>query len=327
MMQSMGDVRSAAVVLVTAMTTGAVLAQRAAAVTPAASATTTEAAPAPPSSAGAPPSPARDEDEHVDREDSRASEGSVANPYEEALPVAHVQPARVAISVPQRDGMLRLPGGRFVMGSASGWAPVNERPARPTTVPPFWIDRTEVTVGAYRACVDAGACARPERSSATCTFDADDPDLPVSCVHWRDADGYCRFAGKRLPSETEWEYAARGPNAVPFPWGNTPACTSAVVLLNVQSGKGCAPRPARVGTHPAGASVFGVQDMSGNVEEWTSDWYAELVGPSPRAGVAHVLRGGGWLSTPSMSRTTSRDWGSALEAGPNVGLRCARDDP
>ena len=325
----MGDVRAAAVVLVTAMTTGAVLAQRAAALTPAASTPATAAAAAAPSSAGAPapPSPARDEDEHPDRDDARPSEGSGANPYDEAAPVAHVQPARVAISVPQRDGMLRLPGGRFVMGSASGWAAVNERPAHPATVPPFWIDRTEVTVGAYRACVDAGACARPERSSATCTFDADDPDLPVSCVHWRDADGYCRFAGKRLPSEAEWEYAARGQNALPFPWGTTPACANAVVLLNVQSGKGCAPRPARVGTHPAGASVFGVQDMSGNVEEWTSDWYAELLGPSPRAGVAHVLRGGGWLSTATMSRTTSRDWGSALEAGPNVGLRCARDDP
>jgi eukaryotic-like serine/threonine-protein kinase len=320
----MRDVRSAAVVLVTAMTTGAVLSQRAAAVPPATPSNGDIAATAPPTGASAASSAARDEDEHTDREDSRGEGSAAANPYEEAVPPARAQPAR--LSVPLRDGMLKLPGGRFVMGSASAWAPVNERPAHPTNVPPFWIDRTEVTVGAYRACVDAGACARPERASATCTFDGDDPELPVSCVHWRDADAYCRFAGKRLPTETEWEYAARGQNALPFPWGNAPACTNAVVLLNVQSGKGCAPHPARVGTHPAGASVFGVQDMSGNVEEWTSDWYAEMVGPSPRAGVAHVLRGGGWLSTATMSRTTSRDWGSALEAGPNVGMRCARDD-
>jgi formylglycine-generating enzyme required for sulfatase activity len=101
-----------------------------------------------------------------------------------------------------------------------------------------------------------------------------------------------------------------------------------VTLINDQSGKSCAPRPARVGSHPSGASIFGVQDMSGNVEEWTADWYSESVGagPAPRAGAAHVLRGGGWLSPPSLSRTTTRDWGSAVEAGPNVGFRCARDD-
>jgi formylglycine-generating enzyme required for sulfatase activity len=82
-----------------------------------------------------------------------------------------------------------------------------------------------------------------------------------------------------------------------------------------------------VGSHPAGASVFGLQDMSGNVEEWTADWYVESLGPgpAPRAGAAHVLRGGGWLSQPTMSRTTSRNWGSALEAGPNVGFRCAKN--
>jgi formylglycine-generating enzyme required for sulfatase activity len=82
-----------------------------------------------------------------------------------------------------------------------------------------------------------------------------------------------------------------------------------------------------VGAHPAGASVFGVLDLTGNVEEWTSDWYVESLGPgpAPRAGAAHVLRGGGWLSAPAVSRTTSRNWGSALEAGPNVGFRCVRD--
>ena len=73
--------------------------------------------------------------------------------------------------------------------------------------------------------------------------------------------------------------------------------------------------------------MFGVLDMSGNVEEWTADWYVESLGPgpAPRSGSAHVLRGGGWLSMPTMARTTSRDWGSALEAGANVGFRCAKN--
>jgi formylglycine-generating enzyme required for sulfatase activity len=234
----------------------------------------------------------------------------------------------VRISVPAQDGMLRLPGGRVVAGSANPRAPANERPSRPVAVAPFWIDRTEVTVGAYRACVEAGGCARPARASATCTYDAGDADLPVSCVHWSDAEAYCRFAKKRLPTEVEWEYAARGALAVPFPWGGVASCANAVTLISERTGKSCAPRPARVGSHPGGDSVFGVQDLSGNVEEWTADWYTESLGPgpTPRSGAAHVLRGGGWLSPPSLSRTTSRDWGSAMESGPNIGFRCARSE-
>ena len=260
-----------------------------------------------------------------DGEQEAHSPGAVDNPYEE-LEQNHA-PIPTRVMVPSQGGMLRLPGGRFMMGSSNPRAPANERPVRAVSVAPFWIDRTEVTVGAYRACVDAGACARPTRASATCTFDANDPELPVSCVHWRDADAYCRFAGKRLATEREWEYAARGNYGTLFPWGMVPSCGNAVTLINELSAKTCAPHPLRVGTHPGGASTFGVQDMSGNVEEWTADWYVESLGPgpAPRAGAAHVLRGGGWLSPPSMSRTTSRSWGSAIEAGPNVGFRCAKD--
>jgi formylglycine-generating enzyme required for sulfatase activity len=190
------------------------------------------------------------------------------------------------------------------------------------------MDQTEVSVSAYRACVEAHACSVPEKSSPSCTYDLGETRLPVSCVHWKDADAYCRSVGKRLPREAEWEYAARGLARIRFPWGNGTSCANAVTLLHEATGRSCGgKRPAKVGTHPAGASAFGVLDLAGNVEEWTSDWYVEnpAEGAAPRAGASHVLRGGGWLSPPSASRTTSRNWGSSVEAGPNVGFRCARD--
>jgi formylglycine-generating enzyme required for sulfatase activity len=253
---------------------------------------------------------------------------------EEHPPPRPPLPARptpfVRQKVPLKNGMLRIPGGKFSMGSSDKAAPANERPARIVVVPPFWIDRTEVTVGAYRACVERGACRRPPRTSTLCTYDMGDPELPVSCVPWGAARAYCVAARKRLPREIEWEFSARGTHAINYPWGgSSPSCAGAVTLVHNQTQRSCSDgeRPAKVGTHPGGASPFGVLDMSGNVEEWVSDWYAARVSDlSPRAGGSHVLRGGGWMSPPSLSRTTSRSWGSVREAGPNVGFRCARDD-
>lgn len=229
------------------------------------------------------------------------------------------------VNVPSRDGMLQIPAARFTMGTADPHAPPNERPPHVVSVAAFWIDKTEVTVGAYRACVDRGVCARPPASSARCTYDLGDPELPISCVRFGDAESYCHAIGKRLPHEAEWELAARGPYWIRYPWGSSTSCAFAATLLRDGTARSCTgDRPAKVGTHPQGASPFGVLDLAGNVEEWTADWYAELGGAAPRSGSSHVLRGGGWLSSPSASRTTSRDWGSALEAGPNVGFRCAR---
>lgn len=237
----------------------------------------------------------------------------------------HVVPR---LTVPQKDGMLRIPGGRFVMGSSERNAPENERPPRAVTLAPYWIDRTEVTVGAYRACVERGACKAPPRTNTLCTYDAGDPQLPISCVSWALADAYCRAMGRRLPTEAEWELAARGQQAARYPWGGMgTGCGIAITLIKANSQRSCSPKlPARVGSRPAGASPFGVLDMAGNVEEWVADWYtASISFPPPAAGASHVLRGGGWLSTPLGARATARSWGSSLEAGPNVGMRCARD--
>ncbi|HLK41658.1 MAG TPA: SUMF1/EgtB/PvdO family nonheme iron enzyme [Polyangiaceae bacterium] len=313
----MPDVRSTAIVVSIAIVVGCALGQAAGAAGERRGATAALNGVTPPLASASPPP-------HDDEPDE--PRGSGENPYDDSSNAA-ARPGFVRVTVQAQGGMLRLPGGRFVMGSAYARAPANERPARTVMVEPFWIDRTEVTVGAYRACVAASACSVPARSSSACTYLSGDPDLPVSCVHWKDADAYCRFAGGRLPTEVEWEYAARGSYPVAFPWGGAAGCVNAVTLLNDASGKSCAAHPTRVGSHPSGASLFGVQDLSGNVEEWTADWYVDSLGPgpAPRSGAARVLRGGGWLSPPSLSRTTSRNWGSALEAGPNVGFRCAKD--
>jgi eukaryotic-like serine/threonine-protein kinase len=271
--------------------------------------------------AGPPPSPAPPPAPHVEGEED--SEHPTPAPAPKPPPV-------VRAPTVLKDGMLRVPGGRFTMGTDDKKAPANERPARIVVVPAFWIDKTEVTVGAYRACVERGACPRPARSSASCTYEMGDPQLPISCVPWASAQAYCIAQNKRLPREVEWEMAARGTQPNRYPWGGASAagCGAAVTLAADNTQRSCGKqKPARVGSHPGGASPFGVQDMSGNVEEWVADWYGEAASDlSPRAGASHVLRGGGWLSKPSDARTTSRNWGSAREMGPNVGFRCAKDD-
>jgi len=249
----------------------------------------------------------------------------------EPVPTASVERPKappVRAKATEREGMIRLPGGEFTVGSSDSRAPSNERPPRKATVAPFWIDKTEVTVAAYRACVDRRFCVAPTQTSASCTYGLGDDELPVSCVRWKEADTFCRASGKRLPSEVEWEFAARGTLPHRYPWGGWgTSCAFAVTLKSEATFRSCGTdRPSRVGQHPTGATPFGVLDLSGNVEEWVADFYAESrTGTAPpAAGASHVLRGGGWLSTPSTSRTTSRSWGSALEAGPNVGFRCAK---
>jgi formylglycine-generating enzyme required for sulfatase activity len=179
------------------------------------------------------------------------------------------------------DGMVivYVPGGTSQMGSDENdsGAESDEIPQHTVTLDGFWIDRTEVTNAQYRQCVEAGACHPPEFSGerfAVLTRDSyyDDPaydDYPVVHVDWYQAEAYCSWAGARLPTEAEWEYAARGEQGSIYPWGDDPPDDT---LLNYDDSVGL---PTEVGSYPDGASWCGALDMAGNVWEWVADWYGD----------------------------------------------------
>jgi formylglycine-generating enzyme required for sulfatase activity len=196
-----------------------------------------------------------------------------------------------------------VPAGEFAMGSTNGNA--DEQPVHPVNLDSFWIMQTEVTNGEYQRCVEAGACAKPRGEHW------DDPAFaayPVVGIAWDDANLYAAWAGGRLPTEAEWEKAARGPNGGAYPWGDDIPNDS---LLNFEEPKG-APQP--VGSYPAGASPYGVLDMAGNVEEWIADWYQPdyyKLSPAdnplgPENGVLRGLRGGSFKVDRNAVRATYR---------------------
>ena len=170
-------------------------------------------------------------------------------------------PPRTAASVPAPEGMLLVPAGSFTMGTDSGGEP-DEHPAHLVTLPAFWLDRTEVTNQAYRRCVKAGACRPKEQNIGV--FER--PAQPITSVSWEDASAYCRWRGARLPSEAEFEKAARGNDGRKFPWGNEPPTPERTVALGQ-------PGPEDVGSRPAGRGPYGHDDLAGNVWEWTQDHY------------------------------------------------------
>ncbi|HET7090346.1 MAG TPA: SUMF1/EgtB/PvdO family nonheme iron enzyme [Anaerolineae bacterium] len=221
--------------------------------------------------------------------------------------------------------MVFVPGGEFRMGSgdADPGAEDDEKPQHDVVLDAFWIDRTEVTNAMYARCIQAGTCTAPMRSSR---YDvATHADHPVTGVTWFQAQEYCAWAGRRLPSEAEWEKAARGPDGRLFPWGDGAPGPS---LLNFD---GQVDDTTTVGSYPAGASPYGALDVAGNVWEWTADWYAEgyyadsprTNPPGPASGNRRVLRGGAWGADAQAVRAANRFWAFP---GRNDfdGFRCAR---
>lgn len=217
--------------------------------------------------------------------------------------------------------------GRFMMGSDTGAA--DERPVHAVSGSAFTMDRYEVTNQRYSECVQSGACSPPALLSSftrpSYFSERQFADFPVVHVSWGQAASFCAWAGGRLPTEAEWERAARGTaDSRTFPWGETaPDCSKANFA-------GCVGDTDRVGRRPAGQSPYGVFDMAGNVWEWTADWYeAGYYGRSPEndpagpdSGHLKVMRGGCWVSGTSSLRSTCRKAELPGLWAPNVGFRC-----
>jgi serine/threonine-protein kinase len=223
--------------------------------------------------------------------------------------------------------LVDVPAGTFLMGSGTGAA--DEAPVHRVSGSAFAMDRYEVTNARFAACVQAGSCSPPALASSfkrPAYFGASEfADYPVIHVSWAQADAFCTWAGGRLPSEAEWERAARGTaDARIFPWGDsTPDCSKANFT-------GCVGDTDRVGRRPAGQSPCGAFDMAGNVWEWTADWYEagyysrspdhDPVGPD--IGHLKVMRGGCWVSGANSLRATCRKAELPGLWAPNVGFRC-----
>jgi formylglycine-generating enzyme required for sulfatase activity len=222
------------------------------------------------------------------------------------------------------DGMVGIPAGTFTMGGGPE-AEDDERPAHRVYVSAFFLDRDEVTRAGYQKCVVAGVCATPN--------DNGNDDVPVTGVSHRDAATYCAWMGKRLPTEAEWEKAARGSDGRTYPWGNDASCAQAN-FGNFQ-GEGRCPqnpgRPVKVGSYP-GASPYGVRDLAGNVWEWVADWYdprwyrrSPAKDPKgPVHGERRVVRGGACCSMFGLPRASNRLAFPESYRDIDIGFRCAR---
>jgi formylglycine-generating enzyme required for sulfatase activity len=234
------------------------------------------------------------------------------------------------------DQMIQVfvPAGAFTMGNDQGAK--DERPAHTVTLNAFWIDRTEITNDMYAVCVRAAACPPPQqtRSISHSSYFGNTAfaNFPVLFVSWTQAQGYCAWAGRRLPTEAEWEKAARGTDGRLYPWGN-----QAPDPARLNFGPSGVGDTVAVGSFPSNASPYGALDMAGNAWEWVADFYsptyyavspaANPPGPDKtgcQGGDCRVLRGGAWDSSAQDVTVASRLFYGVNDSRDGFTIRCAQ---
>lgn len=254
----------------------------------------------------------------------------ISSPTETSIP-ATATLGIDSIRISDKDGMtlLYVPASEFTMGSNTD--SVDEMPAHTVYLDSFWVDQTEVTNRMYALCVTAGTCNPPTdvRSYTHNLYYGNIAfeNYPVIYVNWNMASAYCAWAGRRLPTEAEWEKAARGDKGNIYPWGNSAPNSN---LLNYN---GNVQDTSSVMSYETGKSPYGAYDMLGNVWEWVNDWYGETyyqISPPSNPlgldfGTGRVHRGGSWLDDHNFIRSSKRDKGDPNYADRNLGFRCAMD--
>jgi serine/threonine protein kinase len=225
------------------------------------------------------------------------------------------------------DGMVGIPAGTYVIGcrETEPACPPDARPRHEVRVEAFAVQQQETTASEYDACVAAGACP-PAGRAPDCTWQRSERDQhPINCVDWAAATAYCRWRGWRLPSESEWEVAARGPQAPPYPWGESvPSC--AQTRLRGTKTDSCAGRgPSAVGERPGDRSWCGALDLGGNVREWTDTDYLPYPGGTIDPGQSgKVNRGGSWeMSVEQYPAAYTRIADEPQRSRGDLGMRCA----
>jgi serine/threonine-protein kinase len=238
-----------------------------------------------------------------------------------------------AIAPKDQAVLIFIPAGEFEMGSNDNdpEAAESEKPRHKINLVSYWIDKTEITNRLYQLCMEAGACTKLTNTHSALREDyfvnVAYAEHPVIWVKWEQAEAYCKWAGRRLPTEREWEKAARGTDGRLYPWGSEPPNNT---LLNYNLAVG---DTVKVGSYPTGASPYGVLDMSGNVVEWVSDFYYPsyfpliynpTVPPPPLGTSVHSLRSSSWAAPKSEARVTVRHFTNRSDGTyNNVGFRCA----